>query len=320
MILTYIISFLLGLSGAFGVLLIANRVGLVDTPNHRSSHSIPTPKGGGIGILFAFIATSYLTKLPVAFFLPIILVSFMGFVGDRKELSTRFRLIIQFVAAIIVVYSFISTESMAFPLILILPFLVIFIVGTANFYNFMDGINGIAGITGVIAFGLLAMYYPFSNTTPLFLFPVALSLACACLGFLPFNFPNAKVFMGDVGSILLGYVFAVLVVFLSQTPLDFVCYASFLFPFYIDELTTMYLRLKNGENLAQAHRKHFYQILVNENAVAHWKVTMGFAFFQLFIGVSVMTLKTYGSVMVVAFLMLFSAVFVVVSQYYRNRM
>ena len=319
MLSIYIISFLFGLCGAFGVLLIANRVGLVDTPNHRSSHSIPTPKGGGIGLLLAFITTSYFTELPAVFFLPIILVSLMGLMGDRIELSTRFRLIIQFVAAIIVVYSLITTESITFPLLLILPFLVIYIVGTANFYNFMDGINGIAGITGVIAFGLLAIYYPFSNSTPLYLFPVAVSLAFACLGFLPLNFPNAKVFMGDVGSILLGYVFALLVVFLSQTPLDFICYTSFLFPFYIDELSTMYVRLKNGENLAQAHRKHFYQILVNEKGVAHWKVTMGYAFLQLLIGIGVMTLKTYGPVTILTFLILFSAVFVVVSQHYRNQ-
>jgi Fuc2NAc and GlcNAc transferase len=117
----------------------------------------------------------------------------------------------------------------------------------------MDGINGIAGITGIVAFGLLAYYASFSGLkAPLDILAICILLACA--GFLPFNMPRARVFMGDVGSILLGFVFAGMVVYLSKSVMDFICLSAFLFPFYADELTTMIVRLKNGENLTKPRR------------------------------------------------------------------
>jgi Fuc2NAc and GlcNAc transferase len=84
-------------------------------------------------------------------------------------------------------------------------------------------------------------------------------MSLSCIGFLPFNVPKAKVFMGDVGSILLGFIFSGMAVYLFNDVLDFICLSSFLFPFYADELTTMIVRLKDGENLTNAHRRHLYQ-------------------------------------------------------------
>ncbi len=129
------------------------------------------------------------------------------------------------------------------PRILIALFWIVFIVGTANFYNFMDGINGIAGISGAVGFGLLA-FVTYNTQSEIGL--LAACMALTCLGFLPFNLPRARVFMGDVGSILLGSVFAGLVYLSSSTLLDFLCLASFLFLFYADELTTMIVRLCSG--------------------------------------------------------------------------
>ena len=174
-----------------------------------------------------------------------------------------------------------------------MPLLVVFIVGTANFYNFMDGINGISGITGIIGFGMIAFYaLYFGNSSHLSTLAICMSISC--VGFLPFNVPKAKVFMGDVGSILLGFVFSGLVVYLSENVLDFVCLMSFLFPFYADELITMVIRLKNKENLTKAHRRHLYQILANEYGISHWKISTGYGLFQLMIGISILLLKTYG--------------------------
>jgi Fuc2NAc and GlcNAc transferase len=90
--------------------------------------------------------------------------------------------------------------------------------------------------------------------------------------------------MGDVGSILLGAVFAGLVYLASRTLLDFLCMASFLFPFYVDELTKMIVRLRVGENLTQPHRRHIYQLLANERQIPHWRVSAGYGFFQLLVG------------------------------------
>ena len=147
-------------------------------------------------------------------------------------------------------------------------------VGTANIYNFMDGINGIAAITAIVGFGLLSLFSLIAGQDSAY-GVLSVCIAFSCLGFLPFNMPKAKVFMGDVGSILLGFSFAAIVVILSKSILDFVCLAGFLFPFYADELTTMAARIKDGENLFKPHRRHLYQLLANEKRIAHWKISIG---------------------------------------------
>src|SRR4030065_2467558 len=106
-------------------------------------------------------------------------------------------------------------------------FWLIFITATTNFYNFMDGINGIAGLTGLIGFGLMA-YFAYFMLNDYDLFLMSMILATGCIGFLPFNFPRARVFMGDVGSIFLGFVFASFVVKLSTSINIFLCLIMFL--------------------------------------------------------------------------------------------
>ena len=162
----------------------------------------------------------------------------------------------------------------------LMPLLVIFVVGTANFYNFMDGINGISGITGIIGFGMIA-FYALNSGNDSHLSTLAICMSISCVGFLPFNVPKAKVFMGDVGSILLGFVFSGMVVYLSNNVLDFICLSSFLFLFYADEFTTMIVRLKDGENLTKAHRRHLYQLLANEGKIPHWKISVAYGLLQL---------------------------------------
>ena len=201
-----------------------------------------------------------------------------------------------------------------------LPWLLIwtvFIVGTGNFYNFMDGINGIAGITGIIGFGLLSGYI-FMHDGHAVLSTLALCMSLSCLGFLPLNMPTAKVFMGDIGSILLGSVFASLVFLASKTALDFLCMVSFLFTFYADEFATMFVRLRDGENLTQAHRRHIYQLLANEKGIAHWKVSVGFGFLQLAVGVGAIFVKPFGARAVFLVLLLCFITFVAVSLYLRS--
>ncbi len=170
----------------------------------------------------------------------------------------------------------------------------------------MDGINGIAGLSGVIGFGLLGVYTLYRPIPDAFL-PDALSLlsiciALACLGYLPFNMPRASVFMGDVGSILLGFVFAGLVVTLSRNYLEMVCFAALLFPFYADELTTMVVRLQDRENLTRSHRRHLYQLLVNEFGIVHWKISAAYGAAQLAVGAGVLIAYPYGVRTVLIFL------------------
>lgn len=295
----------------------AGRLGLLDCPNERSSHCTPTPRGGGVGIFAAFLLSAVFAGMPMTFWLPLSAVSILAFLGDRIYLSPKLRLYAQlFLMAFLVVGTghWPSNPLWYLPWVL---FWAIFIVGTANFYNFMDGINGISGITGIIGFGLLGGYF-FLNDGQSLLSTIAICISLSCLGFLPLNMPKAKVFMGDIGSILLGSVFASLVFLASKTALDFLCMVSFLFTFYADELTTMFVRLRDGENLTQAHRRHIYQLLANEKGVPQWKVSMGFGFLQLAVGVGAMVLKPYGILAVLTTLLLGFIAFASVSFYLRS--
>jgi len=298
----YVFSLVLSAFGAWVISKHADKIGLVDCPNGRSSHHLPTHKGGGIGIFFVFLISAAVLGLPVNFWLPFCIMAGVAFLGDRIELPVWLRLVVQIGLMAIVIFS--GAREMAHGGLLYLPLLgfwIVFIVGTANYYNFMDGINGIAGITGLLGFGLLAGYVNLIGGSTA-VTGVAVCLSIACLGFLPLNFPRARVFMGDIGSILLGSVFAGLIWLSAESVLDFICMASFLFPFYVDELTTMVVLLKNGENLTKPHRRHYYQLLVNEKGIEHWKVSVGYGVFQLAVGISVLTVRAYGLGVVLALL------------------
>jgi Fuc2NAc and GlcNAc transferase len=276
-------------------------VGLLDRPNERSSHRIVTPKGGGIGILGAFLMISVVTDLPLFFWLPLSMMACLAFIGDRFEVSPIVRLSAQLALAAVIVWTNSHTELFGAKAIVATLFWILFIVGTANFYNFMDGINGIAGLSGVLGFSLMAIYLESSGTnTPAIM--VSWAIALGCFGFLPFNMSEAKVFMGDVGSILLGATFSGLIFLESQNTLDFLCMVSFMFPFYADELITMVERLRDGESLIKPHRRHYYQLMANEKGIAHWKVSVGYGVFQLVVGISVILVRSYGLFTVLAVL------------------
>jgi Fuc2NAc and GlcNAc transferase len=305
----------LGAAGAWLIAGMAFREHLLDTPNERSSHTVPTPRGGGVGILAAFIMAGLTLRIPTTFLFAAILISAVSFYGDYIRTSVRFRLIFQVMSALIFLFPLLPRLSTqfalsafgGFPLLFLLffPIIFLFLIATANFYNFMDGINGIAGLSGVIGFGMLGtytLYHPNPDPLHVPLSLLSLCIALACAGYLPFNMPRARVFMGDVGSILLGFVFAGLVVTLSRNYLEMVCFTAFLFPFYADELTTMAVRLHDRENLSRSHRRHLYQLLVNEFGIAHWKVTMVYAAAQLAIGAGVLVACPYGALAVLVFL------------------
>lgn len=313
----YFLSILLGFAGACAVSMFAGKIGLLDCPNERSSHYIPTPRGGGIGILAAFLLSAIVADISITFWLPISVLSILAFWGDRVDLSPKLRLYAQLLLMGILVVGAGHLPSNPLWFLPWVLFWTLFIVGTANFYNFMDGINGIAGITGIVGFGLLAVYI-FINDGQNLLFTIAICISLSCLGFLPLNMTKAKVFMGDVGSILLGSVFASLVFLASKTFLDFVCLASFLFPFYADELTTMLFRLRDGESLTHPHRRHIYQLFANEKGIPHWKISAGFGLLQLVLGASVILVKPYGVLAVLVFIIICFITFTSVSFYLRS--
>ncbi|MBW1708180.1 MAG: glycosyltransferase family 4 protein [Deltaproteobacteria bacterium] len=297
----YLTSHFLGAAGAWMVANWGSRLSLLDQANQRSSHEGIVPKGGGIGVLAAFLVVSWALGLPLIFWVCVGLTSLLSLYGDRRELSPKIRLSLQFLAGVGLVLGMVNWAGFGWGRYLLIPFLSVFVVGTANYYNFMDGIDGIAGITGVVGFGLLAWFAVSHQASPRFL-TLSICMGLACLGFLPFNMPKARVFMGDVGSVLLGFVYAGLVIGLSRSLEDFLVLCSFLFPFYADELTTEYVRLRDGENLLKPHRRHVYQLLANEMGVSHWKVSVGYGVLQAMVGIGALSLRGYGTLYVVVFL------------------
>ena len=301
-ILIILLALLLGCFGAFVIQKYGYWFGIIDVPNERSSHNQIVTKGGGIGILAAFVFCAFFLGLSGTFWVPALFLSIVSLFGDRVELSAKLRLIVQFICSLVFLAGLLPSYHAHYAVyFLSLPFAV-YIVGTSNFYNFMDGVNGIAGITGVVGFMLIAAYGAVSGAESIYI-TLCIAVAFSCAGFLPFNIPNAKVFMGDVGSILLGFVFACMVVIFSKCLLDFICLAGLLFPFYADELITMVVRIKNGDSLGNAHRKHIYQLLANEYGIEHWKISVGYGFLQLLIGVLLIILKNSGYIPVLSLLL-----------------
>ena len=290
-------AFLIGLSFAALIAGIGFRIGLADVPNERSSHRRPVPRGGGVGIpvAAALVMLGWNGQIQ-PFLIAALAVSFIAMLTDFHELPVKLRFLVHISLAGALVWlckgEMLSLLAQRHGLLLTaiaIVILVLFIVAGTNFFNFMDGINGIAGFQGVVSFGMLglfALFHKGEQDIALLAFVVAV----ASVGFLILNFPNARVFMGDVGSIFLGFLFCALAVILFKDVKEFLILALFNGVFYVDCVSTVLLRLYRRENVLQAHRKHLYQELVHKAGWPHYKVTLTYATVQLLVGAGAMML------------------------------
>lgn len=311
------LPFTISLFAVFLISSLGRKLGLIDKPNERSSHLIAVPRGGGAGIWLSFLIIGFLL-VEQDYRLLIYAagcVGLLGLIDDLYEISSKVRLLFQllFSTAIVAMYSNISffAHPPSFLITLLLSlFFVIFISGTVNFYNFMDGINGIAGLAGVVGFGLMATFsfYIADEKNITFL---SLLLLFACIGFLPLNFPNARVFMGDVGSHFLGFIFASFVIKLSIDISIFLCLIMFLCTFYADAIITIYQRWRSGENLMKAHRSHLYQYMTNELGLPHWKVSVLYSIVQLVTGLLSIWAYKSGVLWQAVVIIMYSALFII---------
>lgn len=302
-----LLSFFLSVLSSALVSRFGSKIALVDAPNERSSHSFPTPRGGGIGIWIAFLCIGIFVIKEAVFTSIAGVAGLLGFLEDRFTFSPKLRLLIQLIISVLFVLLFSGLPTSLTPTVSFL-FWLMFITGTANFYNFMDGINGIAGLTGFVGFGLMAYFSSFIINEPEIAL-ISTALSSACLGFLPFNFPKARIFMGDIGSIFLGFVFASFVLKLSVSINIFLCLSMFLSTFYADVILTMYYRYQGGENLMMAHRSHLYQYMSNELKIPHWIVSSIYVFLQCSFGILAIIAYNKGllwqSILVGVFVVLF---------------
>jgi UDP-N-acetylmuramyl pentapeptide phosphotransferase/UDP-N-acetylglucosamine-1-phosphate transferase len=314
--LVIFLSFILSLICSAFISRFGHRLSLTDKPNERSSHVIPTPRGGGIGIWLAFIIVGIFIAKDILFTAIAGTMGLLGFLEDRYNISSKIRLAVQLGLSFSAVIMFSGLPASVSETALFL-FWIIFITGSTNFYNFMDGINGISGLTGFVGFGLLAFFSFFIEKKPDIAL-ISIALASACLGFLPFNFPHAKVFMGDVGSILLGFTFAAFVVKLSTNVSIFLCLIMFLCTFYADATVTIFYRWRKGENLMQAHRRHLYQYLSNELRLPHWQVATLFSITQFLFGILALLVFKKGLTWQVSFWGIFAIIFLISYKVVKN--
>lgn len=257
--------------------------GVLDIPNERSSHQVPTPRGGGIGIItgcLAGVVCAWFFGLPLphfSLFLGAASIALLGFIDDRSGgLPSVIRFVVQLMAAGLVVFYSGGLPHFPFPSpldmplgVLAIPAAMLWIVGVANLYNFLDGIDGYAGLQGAIAGLAVAFLQPQGSFVA-----IGCAIAGACCGFMLHNWHPAKIFMGDVASATLGFTFAVLP---FQGPLESRSQivwgmALCLWFFLADGTFTMLRRLLRGEKVWEAHRTHLYQRLV-KSGLPHNVVT-----------------------------------------------
>ena len=250
---------------------------IFDIPNERSSHTRPVPRGGGIAIVlltliglfvYAWLNPEWTIFSISAYVFGAFLISAVSWLDDLRSLGVKLRLSAHSLGAIIAISGIGYWHTINFPFLgqihlgwIGLPVTFLWIVGLTNAYNFMDGIDGIAGGQAVVAgigWGVLGWL---SNQPTIGI--LGFLLAGSSLGFLGHNWPPARIFMGDVGSAFLGYTLAVLPVIEAQNDSHLALPgALFVWPFLFDTVFTFSRRLRNRENVFEAHRSHLYQRLV----------------------------------------------------------
>jgi len=260
---------------------IARRFNIYYKPNDRSSHAITTLRGGGVifflGIIYWFFSSGCIYPW---FVLGLTLISSISFLDDFKSVGVRLRLVAHLVSVLFLLFQLTGFTGSIGLIVLS----VIISVGVINVYNFMDGING---MTGLYSLSVLASLW-FINTYQINFVENSLLYSLALL-LVIFNFYNvrskAKCFAGDIGSVSIAFILLFIIGKLIVLKNNWL-YLILLLVYGVDSTLTIIHRLVNKENIFMPHRKHAYQLLVNELNVPHVKVAGIYASIQLFISVA----------------------------------
>ncbi|MBS1787377.1 MAG: glycosyltransferase family 4 protein [Acidobacteria bacterium] len=278
----------------------------LDMPNARSSHTHPTPRMGGLGIVASFViilpmlwvmligaSANWLlaAKFGVAL-VSYVIIAGVGLVDDLRRIGPLGKYLGQLAAALIALWSGVNfiylhipfAGTLAVGIVVGAMLTIIWLTGFSNLFNFMDGIDGLAGGVGVIySLALAAVSF---GTGHRLIGAGCLMLAAACLGFVAHNFPPAKIFMGDVGSLFIGYVLAAFATVTSNSgerPVPFLAVLLIFGTFLYDTTFTLILRARRGEKLWEAHRSHLYQRLVIAGQ-SHRRVTLTYFGLSILLG------------------------------------
>jgi UDP-N-acetylmuramyl pentapeptide phosphotransferase/UDP-N-acetylglucosamine-1-phosphate transferase len=269
---------------------------IMDHPNERSSHSAPTPRGGGLAIVLIVLGAGLWStneagwNRSLVYLISGAVIAWLGWRDDVHSLSPRLRFAVQGLVAAVSIYGLGYFKLVTIPLFgglhlgmvgIIITFL--WIVGLTNAYNFMDGIDGMAG--GVALAGGLGWMMLASNMHNNVVFWIAVAIAASSLGFLGHNWSPAKIFMGDVGSTFLGYTFAVLPLLSADQGGDALLLGTLLmWTFIMDAGLTFIWRVLTGKKTFISHRAHLYQRLVI-GGYKHSTVSALYIFLTLLAGI-----------------------------------
>ena len=288
---------------------IANSFNIIDRPNERSSHNYITIRGGGViywvaALLYLIYNFSYEGLL---FFVGITLIAGISFWDDVKYLRQWVRLLLHLLAMSILFYM--TGVFGNFPWWAIVIGYIVFI-GILNAYNFMDGINGITGLYSIAVLGSLQYvnltYGNFVNAD-LIWFPMIASVV-----FLFFNFRRrAKCFAGDVGSVSIAFWIVTLLLILIMKTNNLI-WLGFLMVYGVDAVMTILHRIYLKQNILEAHRLHFYQILANERKMPHRAVSVIYFVLQLICSALIVVLyPVYGWWVFVALLVILMGLYMI---------
>jgi UDP-GlcNAc:undecaprenyl-phosphate/decaprenyl-phosphate GlcNAc-1-phosphate transferase len=236
------------------------RAAIIDVPGHRSSHTVPTPRGGGIPIVAGLLVAAGVIggTNAIVFAFAVTAFGLLGFAEDLRGLTASRRLIMQAVGGIMVAVVLVSDlASPAWVLVALVVLVAAWITGFVNVFNFMDGVNGISGAHALIAGVVFAGLGWWRHDG--FLLPTGAAVAVSALVFLPWNAGQARVFLGDSGSYALGAAVAILAAYAVRDGIPVEAVLGPLALYVADTAWTLQRRIRAGERWLQAHRTHVYQ-------------------------------------------------------------
>jgi Fuc2NAc and GlcNAc transferase len=282
------------------VLIVKFQKKLLDLPNERSSHTQPTPRGGGLGFILSFFLVTGLVRLynpildasiPVGTWLCLIPLVGISFFDDWKPLPASIRYLVQ----LLVVFAIVLVGLGAFPffpsqansIVSETSAILLTVLGMTaliNFYNFMDGLDGLVAGTAIVQLGFLAIW---SGNASVWI------LVAAITGFLVWNWQPAKIFMGDSGSTFIGAAIAIVLLSKKSTVPDVWSTLSITLPITLDTIYTLIRRLLRRENIFQAHRSHLFQQL-HQSGWGHGQVASLYISASLLLSLSLLVLGPQG--------------------------
>ena len=288
-----LLPFVLALGATWWMARPGNKLAAIDKPNHRSMHSVSTPRGGGLVIVGIFLGYEVVARFSGFSWFPstpamigLILVAAISYTDDRRAISARARMLVHVLAALCLVAPIGASFGLS-------ALMAISCVWCINLYNFMDGIDGLATCMAMVGSATLGLV--FGNSGNIAVLISCHVIFCSCAGFLVLNAPPAKIFLGDVGSASMGYAMSIAVVFALNSSVDNQGGGDLLLvllvfaPFLVDATFTVLRRALAGEKFWQAHRDHFYQRLalrVGVRATLALELTLmivcGFAAYLIF--------------------------------------